>query len=200
MKKVILISAVVIAIVSCTETKNEVNLKNPTMVIVDAASNYVMQGDTFYAQVVPVNTEQWNNQISFENTGTQILDSHWENGVLNVSIKADEQGLSVFSGNLKFKTDNGDITLPFSSEFVVTKPSISVKTNALIKDIENPVEIGMTGIPPFFEITAENAEIKGDFGKYTITPHETGKLKLSVKSQDGMTDFGNYEFEVFEKK
>lgn len=200
MKKTILIPTILTAILGCTETKNDVNRKNPTTVIVAATSRYVLQGDTFRVQVVPVNSGQWNNQISFENTGVQVTESHWENGVLKVSIKADEQGLSKFSGKFRFKTADADTTILFSSEFMVAKPSISIKTNTLIKDIENPIEIGIPGILPSFGLTAEGAEIKGDFGRYTITPHITGSLKMNVKSKDGKTDYGNYEFEVFEKK
>ncbi|MFH2141067.1 MAG: hypothetical protein ABIJ97_01495 [Bacteroidota bacterium] len=198
MKKTFLLLTVVAATIGCTETKT--NRNYPTEVIVDAKSSYVMQGDTFEAQVIPINSSQWNDLVSFENTGVEIIDSKWENGVLKVSIIADQEGLAKFSGNLKVKTEKGDTVLPFMSEFITTKPMVSIKTNCLIKDIENSIEIGMQGVPPFFELSATEAEIKGDFGNYTIIPHKAGTLKIFIKSKDGKTDYGSFEFEVFEKK
>ena len=198
MKITLVLIAAMITVVAFSQ--NNQNCSFPTSVIVDAKSAYVMKGDTFFAQVIPVFAGKCKDKITFENKGVPVTGSKWEGGILKLYVKAENEGMHKFSGDLVVRTDKGDTTLSFSSEFIVARPAVSIMTKYLIKDIENPVEISVTGIPPFFKLTAQDTDIKGDFGRYTIIPHKTGILKLNIKSNDGKTDFGEFEFEVFEKK
>jgi len=190
------------AFLSCSEEKKDSKKVLPTSAVVAVNSSYVLQGDTFFAQVVPINSELWDNQLKFENTGEQISKSHWENGILKVAIKTSEMGLHHFSGNFKVKTDRGDTLINFSSEFMVAKPHFNVVTKCLIKDIENPIFFSIPGFPPSsIELSANDAEIKHIGGdKYTITPHKKGVLTLSIKTTEGPADYDKLEFEVYEKK
>ncbi len=199
---IIILSLIATTLLNVYAQTNKQSNYYPDDVIVNARSNYVLQNDTFYAQVIPINSSQWDGQISFENTGVKIIDSHWENGVLKVAAKADKWGLYTFSGKLNFKTDEGNTFLPFSSEFIVAIPVACIQTTFLIKDIENPVEITVSGIPgEFYEPISPDAEIKKlSNNKYTITPHKTGYLNVKVKSKDGKIEYGSYDFEVIEKK
>lgn len=199
MYKTFVFISLLAAAYSCGEPKSQTETYTPSTVLVDASSSYVMTGDTFHAQLIPVNAEQWKDKITIETEG-ELAESHWENGILKVSIINEKPGLKNFSGNLKIKTAKGDTLLPFSTEYTVANPVLSFRTKYLIKDMDNPIEIGMAGIPPFFILTAEDADISGDFGQYTINPHKKGILILNIKSKDGQTDYGNLEFEVFEKK
>lgn len=199
MYKTFVFISLLAAAYGCGEPKSQTETISPTTVIVDASSSYVMTGDTFHAQLIAVNAKQWKDKITIETEG-ELAESHWEDGILKVSIITEQPGLKKFSGNLKVKTVKGDTLLPFSTEYTVASPALSFRTKYLIKDMDNPVEIGMAGIPPFFELSASDAEISGDFGQYTINPHKTGIFILNVKSKDGITDYGNFEFEVFEKK
>jgi hypothetical protein len=200
MYKTFVFISLLAAAYGCGEPKSQTETISPSKVIVNANSYYMMTGDTFTADIIPVNSEQWEGNISFESGDGQITDSIWDKGILKIAIAEDRPGLKRYSGNLKYKSNKGNELLPFSVEYVVVEPVLSFRTKYLIKDIDNVVEIGITGIPPVFELTADNTDITGDFGQYTINPHKTGKLNLNVKSKDGLTDYGTFEFEVIEIK
>lgn len=183
---------------------SETKKATPTSVIVNSKTYYLLQGDTFEAQIIPIDPELWKNQISFVNEGHEIIEEKWENGVLKVKAKTTSVGMYKLNGILQFNDNEKMTEIPYSTEYIVVKPSTAITNKYLIKDIENPLNVSVTGIPaPLLELTSNDAEIisKG-MGDFLVTPKKLGiiKIKTVYKSGNEIKELAESEFEVFEKK
>jgi len=197
--KIFLGAVVLTTLSNCAEKDNY-----PNKVIVDTYSDIIFVGDTFKARIIPINSDQWNEKITYEDDQGNEITKNSDNNELNLSIKCDHEGIQQFKGFLNVKTKNGITKIPFSRDFIIDQPTPIVKTNFMIRGIENPIEIAIKGVPSaLIKLSSKDAIIfENGWGKFIVTPKKTGKLIISAKIKNGshVTKLDNIEFEVFEKK
>ena len=211
MKNILRIPILAVALVACNGAKNNSsnqndsvqNISAPNKTIIASPTHYVLQGDTFRAEVIPFDSTQLKNSITVEGLDSNAH-AKWENGVLNVSIPANDFGLSHLNGSLKMQMPNGTKKIPFSADYVVAALGGAVTSNILLKDFENKIYVSAGGIAPGdLSVTCSDAALKSaGIGVYTISPHKTGKLTIALfwNREGKKINIHNYDFDVYEKK
>ncbi|MCQ2975171.1 MAG: hypothetical protein MJ211_10245 [Bacteroidales bacterium] len=182
--------------------KNDMKF-NCIKAVVNSPSNYVLVGQQYKAEVFIA---------AYDSTQTPDIVLNG-GGTIPVS-----QGVGVFTGNtssvgikswggvikLKNKTTGEIKEYPFSSQYEVGQPSVSVsptKMNVFYIGVDNPVEIQASGVP------AEkiNASLAGagsitrkGGANWVVRVKTPGKVNIRCSAQvDGGTkDFGSKEFRV----
>jgi len=120
------------------------------------------------------------------------------------NVLAENQGLQTFSGNVIFNNESGQkVTLPFETQYMVAKPTAATVTKYLVKDIENPLSVSISGIPAHtIKVEASEGTITGKMGSFRLTPSKTGPCTVTVKAEINgqLKTIDTYTFEVIEKK
>lgn len=180
-----------------------------------APSSYVMLGEPYKADVfLAAYSKTQNPDIllgtwdTIEQKITTVEDSlQIENGIGKLEVPTSREGIFNYEGTIKMKTKTGYKNYPFSSEYIVAKPSLVVspiKMNMLYKGVDNPIKISVPGIPSSkiqATITGNGNSLKrSPDGSYLaiIGPSSPRKVKVRVTAQldTGPKDMGFMEFRV----
>lgn len=170
--------------------------------VVKPQSYYVMSGDSFVADIyLTKKIPEPADMLIMGSAGNGENIIH-QDGKIHYAAVPFAQGLQTFSGLLSFKNENGVAeSLPFRSDFIMTKPVATIMSKYLVKGIENSLNIAVAGIPPM-DLQVESTDgaiVSGKVpGIFSLTPINSGKCTITVKSKSKI--ISNYDFEVIEKK
>lgn len=122
---------------------------NAIKAVVNAPSNYVLQGQPFKAEVFIAAYDSTQNPDMILNGGTALT---VEKGVGIYNGNTSSIGVHPWGGVIKLKNKStGEVKeYPFSSTYEVGTPSVSVsptKMNVFYIGVDNPVEISASGVP-----------------------------------------------------
>ena len=152
-----------------------------------APSNYVMLGEDYRADVfVAAFSKTQDPRIligDYDSTTQQlsnIVDSvRVEQGMGKYVVKTDKEGIFSYSGMINLVSPSGELKqYPFSSEYIVAKPSLVVSPtsmNVFYIGPDNPVDISVPGV------ASQNisATISGSGNSITKVGNGKYKVKLS---------------------
>src|SRR5690606_16686661 len=125
-------------------------------------SNYVLQGDTFKADVflaayddtnfptveIGVDETVEHDSANTALTGESRIVEIGDDGFAKLKIPADQIGFRNWKGVIKFRGPTGEVPYLFDVEYEVAKPSLVVsptKMNVFYRGLQNPVEISVPG-------------------------------------------------------
>lgn len=159
-------------------------------------SNYVLLGEEYKADVFVAAFNKTKNpeiQIGdydaaskqFSGTPQSI---YVDRGLGKYVVKTDKEGIMTYSGIIKMRSGkNKEIVFPFTSEYIVAKPSITVSAdnmNVVYYGLANPISVSVPGFP--------NEKVSVSVSNATIISRGNGKYDLKPSSQNG-----NAEVSVF---
>jgi len=176
-------------------------------------SNYVLLGDTFYAEVflaafdttmdpgieLAKNRDTTTYEVSGDSIPVEVKD-----GKGYIKIPARAQGDFEYKGVIKFKGPSGEIRpYPFDINYQVAKPSTTIsatKMNVFYLGVPNPVDISAPGVPKDkIRASISNGSItKSSEGGWVVNPGKIGTANVSVTAEvDGESkSMGKMEFRV----
>lgn len=190
-----------VLLISCGKPESETY--NATKAVVETKTNYVLIGDTFEAQVIPID-ESISAMHTFNNDVNNVIHEQWENGVLKIKAKPTGMGVFKIAGTLNFNGPDKLTEIPFETEYIAVNPMPALITTFLIKDIENPLTVAVTGIPAEnISILSTDVQIeKKGPSRYVVIPNITGKAVIKTIYQKGdiKKELSETVFEVVEKK
>ncbi len=176
-------------------------------------SNYIIQGDTFYAQVFLAAFDSTKNPQVYlgENydstthlvTGDSIhVDVEAGKGF--IKIPANREGEFTYNGVIKYKSPSGEFNYyPFVTEYKVAKPSTTVSATAMnvfYIGVPNPVDISAPGVAKDkIRPSITNGSITKDGkGAWTVKVNRPGKAIVNVSAEvdGGSQRMGSMEFRV----
>lgn len=176
-------------------------------------SNYVLLGDTFYAEVFLAAFDTTKNpQIilgesldssSFEVGGEQ-LDVQVKHGKGYIAIPAKTEGDFRYEGVINYKTPSGTINhYPFKTTYQVAQPSTTIaptKMNVFYIGVPNPVSISAPGVAAdkVQANISQGSISRASGGGWTVNVTRPGKAVVSVSAEmEGETKtMGSMDFRV----
>lgn len=186
--------------------------------VIDAAiipqSNYVIQGDSFKAQVFLAaydSTKKPTIEVgkNFDSTTLEVLDEDKlvlpvHGGKGRMAIKAGAEGDFTWKGVIKFRTDDGrDLKQPFTTTYTVARPSLVVsadKMNVFYKGVDNPVSVSVPGVPADkLSPSISNGSMSRGKDGYIVRVRggNTATISVSASMPDGSKkSMGSMEFRV----
>jgi gliding motility-associated protein GldM len=181
-------------------------------------NSYILKGQKYEAEVLVAayDTKQ-TPKVYIRNSNKAITDADIENkkvrliegkeGIVKLSFDSNKEGVHQYSGVVEMRNPEGEtIRYPFSSEYVVAPPSLTVaatKMNVFYIGVENPVSISVPGIAAEKitpKITKGCTLKKVPNGSDWIVKVPKGLKKVIISAEarvDGKTEnMGNREFRV----
>tara|TARA_Y100000782_G_C10182242_1_gene264570 strand:- start:219 stop:1880 length:1662 start_codon:yes stop_codon:yes gene_type:complete len=185
-------------------------------------SDYIIQGDSFKAQVIVAaysttqnpklevgsdidtagSVENWSVKNPFDSSRVKV-----EDGVATYGFKTSATGEQDWGGFIKIKkpgtTDEYEV-YPFKHSFIVAAPSLTVSPtamNVVYRGLSNPVKISVAGVADSkIKASVSNGSISQKEGnEYIVKPGSGNTCNINVKAEmnDGtLKDFGSMEFRV----
>jgi gliding motility-associated protein GldM len=182
-------------------------------------STYVIQGDSFIAEVIVAAFSTTQNprmglakQFDPE-TGNPIFNDYSDldtnsisiaNGTARYAVPANSEGEMSWGGVIQVKDPQGNwksYNIPKQS-YTVAKPALVVSPTAMnvfYRGLENPVEVSVPGVPTEkLEIAISNANKSGSNGNFMVKPGSGSTCDVSVSAEiNGKKQtFGKKEFRV----
>lgn len=175
-------------------------------------SNYVLLGDTFYAEVflaafdttmdprieLAENYDSTTHTVSGDSIPVEMRDGK---GYIKLPAKA--QGDFKYEGVIKFKTPSGEINpYPFNINYQVAKPSTTISATAMnvfYLGVPNPVDISAPGVPKDkISASINNGSITKSSEGWVVKVSKIGKANVNVSAEvDGQRkNMGSMEFRV----
>tara|TARA_R110002096_G_scaffold136909_6_gene289813 strand:- start:7997 stop:9637 length:1641 start_codon:yes stop_codon:yes gene_type:complete len=175
-------------------------------------SNYVLLGDTFYAEVFLAAFDSTQNPRivlaeKYDST-TQTVSGDsipviMKDGKGYVKIPAKSQGDFTYNGIIKFKTPSGEINnYPFKTTYQVAKPSTTIsatKMNLFYIGVPNPVDISAPGVgKDKIRASISNGSISKSSEGWEVNVKTPGTVTINVNAEvDGSNkSMGKMEFRV----
>ncbi|MBP6428825.1 MAG: gliding motility protein GldM [Bacteroidales bacterium] len=140
-------------------------------------ATYVMQGTSYEAQVF-VAAYDSKTQLTADVRGANLVS---DSGVIKLKFPAGAVGLQKYQGTVYVKGDKGDEPYPFSGEYFVAAPAVTISPtnmNVFYIGVDNPVSISAPGTS--FEQLVPS--ITGGGGA-TIKKVSPGNYIVNVKTQ-----------------
>jgi len=181
-------------------------------------SNYVLQGDSFRADVFVaafsktqkprfrVNTNYSGGNDSAE-LDFETLDSsniRIEDGMARYTVPASAEGLQEWGGIIQIKGPDGrwrSYNVP-KQTYTVAKPALVVSPTAMnvfYRGLDNPVEVSVPGVPTdALKVAMSNGSKSGSNGGFKVRPGkgQTCIISVSADINGKNTNFGKKEFRV----
>jgi gliding motility-associated protein GldM len=176
-------------------------------------SNYIIQGDTFYAEVFLAAFDSTKNpqvllgskydtatyQVSGDTVGVVV-----KNGKGYIKIPTRTEGEYTYEGVINYKAPSGEINhYPFRTSYQVAKPSTTIsatKMNVFYIGVPNPVDISAPGVAKDkIRASISNGSItKASDGSWTVNVRKVGNATVNVTADvDGASkNMGSMEFRV----
>ena len=180
-----------------------------------ANSSYLLQGDTFKAEVFlaafdttssPRVTFAPNYKDSAAMTfGDDTLNADYlsvVDGKGLIKIPATSEGIYTLKGLIKFKGPEGYVDFPVSTAYQVSRPSLTVsptKMNVFYKGVDNPVSVSVPGVPADkIRPSINNGSISKSGEGYVVRVKSGSAATISVSADvDGKSvSMGKVEFRV----
>lgn len=175
-------------------------------------SNYIIQGDTFRAEVFLAAFDSTKNPQVFlgeeyDSTNATVtgdtIGVEVQQGKGFIKIPARAEGDFTYEGVIKYKAPSGEINnYPFNVAYKVAKPSTTIsatKMNVFYLGVDNPVDISAPGVAKD-QITASisNGSISKSAEGWVVKPGKVGTANVSVTAEvDGKRqNMGSMEFRV----
>ncbi|MFT5725697.1 MAG: gliding motility-associated protein GldM [Bacteroidia bacterium] len=110
----------------------------------------VMSGDEYKAEIflAAITSGSENDEYILQKGGTALVE---EDGKHYYVAKGGSPGNFEYSGVVKVKTAEGDITYPFKGEYQVFQGGATIsatKMNVLYIGVDNPISVGVPGVSP----------------------------------------------------
>ncbi|MBP7496421.1 MAG: gliding motility protein GldM [Bacteroidales bacterium] len=177
-------------------------------------SNYVLQGDSYEADIIVAAYDTKQNPeifiktgvdtiINFDPTGCTRIEG--ARGVGKYKLQVNTLGPQKYAGVIRILSPSGEKkTYQFNSEYIVAKPSVTVSADAMnvfYIGVDNPVSISVPGIPMESikpSITSGTLTPKGG-GKYIVRVSSgirTTKINVSADVSGSVKPMGSQEFRV----
>jgi gliding motility-associated protein GldM len=177
-------------------------------------SNYIIQGDTFRAEVFLAAFDSTKNPQVFlgeeyDSTNAIVtgdtIGVDVEHGKGFIKIPARTEGDFTYQGVIKYKAPSGEINnYPFNVKYKVAKPSTTIsatKMNVFYLGIDNPVDISAPGVAKD-QISASitNGRITKTAEGWSVRPGKVGTANINVTAEvDGnRKNMGSMEFRVMQ--
>jgi len=162
-------------------------------------SQYVFMGDSYEAEVFV--TAMDSKQDFTANIGGRGYTS--EAGKVKVILPATAPGLKTVTGNVMFKSPDGEIKpYPVEFEYVVAPPTLTVsptKMNVLYIGVDNPVSISAGGVSDaMINASISQGSLTRSGNAWNAKVNQTGKAVVTVtaKTGDKTRPMGSFEFRV----
>lgn len=203
-----------------TDVRNvEADIVSWLMADVDAASfkftklvpiaipqtNYVLQGDTFRADVFLAAYDDTNfpsveigvdQSVQHDSSTTSLAGESVEvpigdDGFAKLRIPAGQVGFQTWKGLIRFKGPQGEIPFLFDVNFEVAKPSLVVsptKMNVFYRGLENPVDISVPGFSAEkIKPSVTNGTLSRTSEGWVVKPGQGAEcvISVSVEMDDG---------------
>lgn len=175
-------------------------------------SNYVIQGDTFKADVFLAAFDSTKSPQVFLGQGYDSLNNevtgdtipvYVEQGKGFIRIPARNEGDFTYHGVIKYKAPSGDInSYPFNVNYKVARPSTTIsptKMNVFYLGLDNPVDISAPGVAKDqIHASITNGTITKSADGWIVKPGKMGNATVNVSANvDGSTQtMGSMEFRV----
>ena len=182
-------------------------------------STYVIQGDSFVAEVIVAafsttqpprmalatefnDTNGMPIYESFESLDTSNIT--FANGAARYAVPASSEGTKEWGGVIQIKGPDGQyrsFEIP-KQTYTVAKPALVVSPTAMnvfYRGLDNPVEVSVPGIPTEkLEIAISNASKSGSNGNFKVRPGSgtTCTVSVSADVNGKKQNFGKKEFRV----
>jgi gliding motility-associated protein GldM len=135
-------------------------------------SDYVIQGDEYYAEIMMAARDT--TQPPIVTVDGRTLETREGRGILR--IPANTAGEKTWSGEISVMGPDGTYrTHPVSGNYLVSQPSVVIsptKMNVFYEGVENPVEISVPGIPSEnLRVNISNARITRRGNGYIVQPN-----------------------------
>ncbi|MDC1221461.1 gliding motility protein GldM [Salibacteraceae bacterium] len=181
-------------------------------------SNYVLQGDSFRADVFVaafsktqkprfrVNTDYSSGNDSAE-LDFETLDSsnvRIADGMAKYTVPASSEGMKEWGGIIQIKGPDGSwrsYNVP-KQTYTVAKPALVVSPTAMnvfYRGLDNPVEVSVPGVPTdALKVAMSNGSKSGSNGAFKVRPGngQTVMISVSADINGKNTSFGKKEFRV----
>lgn len=148
-------------------------------------SNYVMQGDSYDADIIVAAYDTKQNPEIFIKTGVDTITNfdpasclrvEGYKGVGRLKFVANALGPQKYAGIIRIISPSGEKrSYYFNSDYIVAKPSLTVSADAMnvfYIGVDNPVSISVPGIPM--------EKLKPSISAGTLTPKGAGKYIVRV--------------------
>lgn len=175
-------------------------------------SNYVIQGDTFKADVFLAAFDSTKNPEVYLGQGYDSLNQtvtgdtipvYVDQGKGFIRIPASREGDFNYRGVIKYKAPSGDInSYPFNVSYKVARPSTTIsatKMNVFYLGLDNPVDISAPGVAKDqIQASITNGTITKSAEGWIVRPSKMGTATVNVSANiDGSTQsMGSMEFRV----
>lgn len=175
-------------------------------------SNYIIEGDTFYAEVF---LAAFDSTVSpevvlgekFDSTTNTVTGDQLpvvvKNGKGYVKIPAKSVGEFTYNGVINFKAPSGEINhYPFKTSYQVAKPSTTISATAMnlfYIGLPNPVDIAASGVAKDkIKASITNGTIKKEKDGWVVNVSKPGTATVKVTAEvDGESkNMGSMEFRV----
>lgn len=185
-------------------------------------SNYVIQGDSFRADVfvaafsttqnprmrVTTDASVFNDTTGKVSVDFENLDSSnvtIKDGMARYAVPASSEGIKEWGGIIQIKAPDGSWA-PYhvpKQSYTVAKPTLVVSPTAMnvfYRGLENPVEVSVPGVPTeALEVSISNLVSKtGSAGNYKLKPGNGSECVVTVSAEINgkKQNFGKKEFRV----
>ncbi|MDP4265813.1 MAG: gliding motility protein GldM [Bacteroidota bacterium] len=151
------------------------------------SSNYVMQGEQYKADIILAAYDS--RQAADITIGGATIKT--EDGVGKYQTVASGEGVRKYEGVIKVKKADDEKVYPFSSEYVVARPSATIsptKMNVFYIGVDNPVSISVPGVPTEKirpSISGGGQLVPKGRGEYIVRVTKAGTVKISVSAELG---------------
>ena len=191
--------------------------------IVIPQSSYILQGDTFRAEVliagydptnrptIYVDENEWDGRdstnLDYEGLGLESIEVN-SDGIGLLKIPGNRLGEYAYKGVIRRTGPEGVTDFPFTTPaFTVAPPTTVVsptQMNVFYRGLPNPVEVSVPGVSMNDLVVniSSGHKITGSGGNYTVTPGKNARIKeaeisVSAKLPDGTTrPMGSKKFRV----
>ena len=170
--------------------------------IVQPKSNYVLQGETYTADVfLAAYDETQEPTIILE--GTEMAEDQIEGGVGKISFPASSLGPQTFGGKIIITQDGNTKEEAFTAEYTVAPPSVVIsptKMNVLYRNVENPLDISVPGVDNS-KVNASGPGLrktgKGYIADVTKVKGKEITINVTITKEDGSTKaMGSQKFRI----
>lgn len=179
-------------------------------------SNYVLMGDEYSAEVFVIAYDSKQNpevyvlpgagQITSQNIGQARL-LRGEEGKVDFSLPADEEGLNRYAGMIRVKGPSGEMNeYRFADEYIVERPFTTVsatKMNVFYVGVDNPVSISAPGIAvekldPRISVGVLKPDVTGRNWIVNLPEDARGKAVITVMAniEEQSRNMGKQEFRI----
>ena len=165
-------------------------------------SDYVIQGDEYYAEIMMAARDTTQPPIVTVNGNT--LKTSEGMGILR--LPANSTGQKTWSGEISVMGPDGNYnTHPISGEYLVSQPSVVIsptKMNVFYEGVDNPVEISVPGIPSEdLRVNISNARITRKGSGYIVRTNagSAGReavITVAARVNDSDRNLGRKSFRI----